>query len=88
MKIYKDIPVQEIKKVCVGFTCNKCGKSFTELKNDQGSVDWIELQERFSYSFTGGYGSVFGDMCDFEIDLCQRCFQELLDPYITEVEDM
>ena len=76
MKHYKEIEVKEIKKEYLGFTCDKCGTFFP-------ADNWIETQESFSYSFTGGYGSIFGDMNSYKIDLCQKCLAETLGNYFT-----
>lgn len=84
MRHYKDVQVTETKKEYLGFTCDKCGKQF--LHENKDGTDWIEIQEKFSYSFTGGYGSVFGDMCSYRIDLCQRCLDETIGKYFKEVE--
>jgi hypothetical protein len=60
-------------QVFVSATCDKCGKTET---------DQMELQEWFFYHFVGGYNSIFGDMDEFEIDLCQQCLKELLGQYL------
>lgn len=63
------------QEIITGFTCNRC-KKLVE------SDDTIEMQERFQYTDTGGYGSVFGDGIRFRIDLCQQCFKQLLGKYV------
>lgn len=57
--------------------CNKCKREF---KNDL--EDTIEFQEFFVYNGCGGWGSVFGDSCPFELHLCQDCLKELVGKYI------
>lgn len=69
------------KSVITHYVCDKCG--FECEPND----DSFEDQEFFHYSFTGGYGSVFGDMYSGRIDLCQHCFKELLGPYIKGTDE-
>ena len=64
------------QEIVTHFICDKC-KFTCEIYDDS----WEE-QEFFHYSFTGGYGSIFGDMFSGRIDLCQHCFKELLGPYI------
>lgn len=68
----KEVKIQD----CVfdKFICDKCGREFS---NDT-IEDEIELQETHSIRFTGGYGSVFGDMVNVECDLCQNCLKELI----------
>jgi hypothetical protein len=61
-------------KTQIAVTCNKCGKEVT-------INDMFEWQEFFFYEATGGFGSVFGDEAEIEIDLCQTCFKEILGPY-------
>lgn len=71
------------EEVVESIKCNKCGRiiSLTEQK------DFVEIQEMFSYYFTGGYGSVFGDECSYRIDLCQNCFKELLGDYLEDLTE-
>ena len=71
MKAY--ITTQIATPVFVSATCDKCGKTETDV---------MELQEWFFYHFTGGYNSIFGDMDEYEIDLCQQCLKELLGQYL------
>ena len=80
-RIYKEVEVTEVKQQYVGFVCDKCGKT-VGTKDD----DIWEAQEAFHYSFTGGYGSVFGDMSTYEIDLCQNCLNETLGKYFRLIE--
>lgn len=76
-RIYKEVEVTEVKRQYVGFVCDKCGKTIIGNRDE----DTWEAQEAFHYRFTGGYGSVFGDMSTYEIDLCQRCLDETLGKY-------
>jgi hypothetical protein len=71
MKNYKD--VEEIRKEIISIECDKCHRVESNI---------VELQEWFCYNFVGGFNSIFGDMNEFEIDLCQECFKELLGLYI------
>jgi len=70
----KEVEVIEKKKEIVSITCDKCGKTFTP----SDIIDWQECQ---LVSFTGGYGSVFGDGATIECDLCQECVKELIGEY-------
>ena len=53
------------------FICDRCKKEIKE-------TDMVEIQEAYSIRFTGGYGSVFGDMNNVGCDLCQHCLMELI----------
>jgi len=58
--------------VCViAVVCDKCGKRITP-------DEWIEWQEIFRFSGCGGYGSKFGDLCPFTLDLCEDCWHGLV----------
>ena len=81
-RIYKEVEVTEVKRQYVGFVCDKCGKTIG-TKDD----DIWEAQEAFHHRFTGGYGSVFGDMSTYEIDLCQRCLDETLGKYFRLIKE-
>ena len=80
MKVTKKVEEVQVYDKITGFVCDKRKKSFDK------EVDIWEFQERFSYTFTGGYGSVFGDMSTYSIDLCQRCFDECVGDYLQLVE--
>lgn len=58
--------------------CDKCQKKITP-------DDVIEWQEVLSYRTVGGYGSVWGDGNEVELDLCQSCAKEVVGPYIRTV---
>jgi len=53
--------------------CDKCGKEYDAID------DMFECQEFHHISFTGGYGSVFGDDSDIECDICQHCLKKMID---------
>lgn len=55
-------------------TCDRCNKTWTP-------DDFIEYQEAHHIRFTGGYGSVFGDMSEVTCDLCQSCLYDLIRLY-------
>lgn len=40
--------------------------------------DGFEAQEFLQYRNTGGFDSIFGDMNQIEIDLCQHCVKKRL----------
>lgn len=66
--------IQVSQEAIVSITCDKCGKISTP-------GDMIEYQEFYSLWKTGGYGSVFGDESDIQVDFCQQCLKELIGPY-------
>jgi hypothetical protein len=67
----KTIEIEDHK--VVGMICDKCKKKFCWA--DEG---FIEMQESYRITFTGGYGSVFGDGATIECDLCQSCLKALI----------
>ena len=72
--------IKEDRKIITKLKCNKCQREY-----DQNNT--IEWQEFFTYNGMGGYGSVFGDSCSYELDLCQKCFYELVKDYIKYTEE-
>lgn len=57
------------------YTCRRCNSSWDDK-------DYIECQECLYKHDIGGYDSVIGDGVEWDILLCQKCFYELLSPYI------
>lgn len=70
MKI-KEI-VSTTQEVVTAIKCDNCRKIFNV------DCDLFELQEFISISHTGGFGSIFGDMTNIELDICQNCFKNIL----------
>ena len=60
-------------------TCDKCGKK--EGPAFGGFEGWR------SFCDTGGYTSPFGDMCVWELDLCEECFHALVKDYVRYPND-
>jgi hypothetical protein len=60
-------------------TCDVCGTTYDDV---------FEMQEFFCFSITAGYGSIFGDMNQVELDMCQHCTKLKLGEHlrITEFE--
>lgn len=56
--------------------CDCCGTVYNVTKRH--TRDTTELYEFVTINFTGGYGSIFGDMNEYECDLCQHCVSKLL----------
>lgn len=57
------------KQVITSIECDKCHHNIKDM---------FELQEFHHINFTGGYGSIFGDMNKIECDICQHCLKELI----------
>jgi hypothetical protein len=68
MKITKKVKVEQ--ELVTAIKCDDCKKIFNV------EDDLFELQEFVSISHTGGYGSIFGDMTNIELDICQECFKK------------
>lgn len=73
------ITEKRTKEVLVqtGFICDVCKDKLTDM---------IEVQEKVSITFTGGYGSIFGDGDTFSVDLCQNCCKDKLGKHIRKIE--
>jgi hypothetical protein len=78
MKKYTEVEVKETQKQFVSIICDKCKKEEFNI---------MEIQEWFHYNFIGGYNSIFGDMDEYDIDLCQQCMKELIGPYLRHIAD-
>lgn len=67
--------VKEMREenVLKSITCDICKKEFDDI---------MDIQEFAHINLMGGYGSVFGDGCTIEIDMCQKCLQEKLGDFI------
>lgn len=65
--------------VVTAIICDVCKKEFNM------ETDLTEIQEFHNIYFTGGYGSVFGDGCEFELDICQHCLKQILGKYFRQI---
>ncbi len=54
--------------------CDRCGR--------EANHHDLEFHEFTCIAHQAGYASVFGDGNQVEIDLCQRCLQETLGPWL------
>lgn len=74
MKHYRkeQVFVEELRAI----TCDVCKTEYSYFD------DPLEFQEILSIKTTGGFGSIFGDMNDIELDICQHCFKDNLGEYI------
>lgn len=64
-------------EVCV---CDRCGRVM-------GPNDIDENQERLTIDFRAGYGSVFGDGNQVQLDLCQHCVKKVLGRWLRIVSN-
>jgi hypothetical protein len=71
MKNYRD--TIRADKELVSMTCDRCHKTEDDI---------MELQEWMKLDFAGGFESVFGDGNEYQLDLCQKCMQELFGTYL------
>jgi hypothetical protein len=76
--------VERLEKVqdVVSKTCDVCKKEYMDRQED-----WVEMQEFHHIRLMGGYGSVFGDSCEWELDICQHCLKEKLGEYMRQKEE-
>lgn len=75
MKNYKEINAKSY--ILDSIICDKCKKEY-KVKEDE-----FEIQEFHHIKFTGGYGSVFGDMTKVECDICQYCLKDMIGTFAT-----
>lgn len=73
MRHYEIVKVDE--RQLTKLKCDICGMDIT------ASGD-MELQEVVIITGFGGYSSVFGDGCEYQLDMCQHCFKEKLGQYV------
>lgn len=75
--------ITEEREVCETFICDKCKKSW-DYDDMEGQ---FQIQEALSLNFTGGYASVFGDMNNVKVDICQNCLFDMIDDFCRYNED-
>lgn len=61
----------------LGFECSRCKNKYYD------DIHPFEMQEMLHWRNIGGFGSVWGDGNQVEVDLCQRCTLELFEPFAT-----
>lgn len=64
-----EVKVEELE--VASMQCDRC-------KKDYDVSDYYEIQEFIHIYRTGGYGSVFGDTCQVECDICQHCLKKMI----------
>jgi len=80
----KTVTTKEVidKKQITSVICDVCKKEFFFGDWKEKSQDGLEIQEFTSINRTGGYGSIFGDMNEIKLDICQHCLKEKLGQFI------
>ena len=63
------IETQQIE-IIEAIICDVCEKEYDSR---------LEMQEFLEYSNAAGYSSVFGDMNQLSLDMCQHCTKKLLE---------
>lgn len=76
----KQKEIQQTIKVDTHIICDVCKKEYSNT-----TENIAELQEFKHLRFTGGFSSVFGDMVDNELDICQHCLKEKLGQFFRQV---
>lgn len=66
--------ISEPQEFIIGYRCDKCKKVF----DDKTDPDGMEIQEFHHIRFSGGYCSVFGDMNEISLDICQHCLYDMI----------
>jgi antitoxin CcdA len=66
--------------VCKSVVCDICKKEFG---GDEANL--YEIQEFTFIHKNCGYGSVFGDEDEIEVDICQNCLKDILGKYIRTI---
>ena len=69
----------ETASVVHKIACDRCGKE--TVRNEP------EFHEMTSIGFKAGYGSIFGDGNQVEIDLCQHCLRDTLGTWLRVKDD-
>lgn len=73
MRHYKTVAVEEEQLTHI--ECDACGRKIS-------TDDFIELQEMCHINFIGGYGSIFGDNVEVDLDICQYCLKNRFEDII------
>ncbi len=79
MKKFKEVKITE--KHLTSIICDMCKKEY-DIEEDV-----FEFQEMISIYNHGGYGSIFGDGFEFEMDICQHCLKKIVDKFDIKLED-
>jgi antitoxin CcdA len=61
-------------RLLISLKCDICGMDIINSP--------LEEQEAILIADIGGYSSVFGDGCEYQLDMCQHCFKEKLGQYV------
>lgn len=70
--------VTETRKQISAVTCDRCKVVLDDI--------W-SLQECHCFSGRGGYGSYMGDSDLWEVDICDKCWHEMVKDFVRYPED-
>lgn len=74
MKIARTETQETEVEIIEDIICNKCGET-CRLWEDGQFGGLIENK------YTGGYGSILGDMTTYTYSICEKCMKELFDTF-------
>ena len=75
MRTYKK---EDYTKLVVDeITCNKCEIKIDDLNGNLTRT----FGNYYSSHYTGGFGSILGDMTDYEFDLCEECLKGIFQSF-------
>ena len=74
MRTYQTVTKRQ--NILQSIVCDRCKEEYLV------DVDYTEVGEFLYIDFTGGYGSVFGDMNSVQADICQHCLKELINDFV------
>ncbi|KKN79645.1 hypothetical protein LCGC14_0338490 [marine sediment metagenome] len=77
---FEEHKVESVERSPIAIVCDRCNARFRHKD------DIWEYLEILRVDFTGGYGSIFGDGCKFECDLCQECVKKILGPFLRKTQ--
>lgn len=80
MKTYKTESIIKDVRTVTGVICDVCGKSHHIGNNNIN--DELEFYEFINIHHDCGYGSIFGDGNQINIDICQYCVKKLLGKHL------
>lgn len=72
--------IKVLHEIKTKIVCDRCGYSASFECNEKDG--FFDAQEFISIRKTGGYSSKFpGDGVSLSVDLCQNCFEEMLNKF-------
>lgn len=77
--------ILQVSETPVSIECDVCKKEY--FYDSENTSEIFEIQEFVIIRLIGGYGSVFGDEEEVEIDICQNCFKEKFGEYVRFINE-